>query len=233
MSGISCIAWRIDSAALSKSRSCEEGTGALQIGRRPAICGGGRLAPWRRSCHRPSLGVVLGVRRVGWGRRRTLLADRGDAAGAGAGLAQHRAAEHAARTTGSLRNALRGEIIGDAALLFGRGRVDQPHQQEERHHRGDEVGIGDFPRAAVMAAVPAFLHAFDDDRAVACHGGTPLPAAGRLSPGFPRSRTSPNFEATACLKRVNRALRPRGTAMSFDTRAFRQALGIFPRASPW
>src|SRR3546814_15724146 len=59
----------------------------------------------------------------------------------------------------------RREIVGERlALLLGR-RAEQPHQQEEGHHRGDEVGIGHFPRAAVMAAVRRLDHLLDDDRA--------------------------------------------------------------------
>ena len=47
-------------------------------------------------------------------------------------------------------------------LLRLRGGVQQPHQQEERHHGGDEIGVGDLPGAAVMAAVPAFFLNDDD-----------------------------------------------------------------------
>ena len=69
----------------------------------------------------------------------------------------------------------------------GRGGVDQPHQQEEGHHRGHEVGIGDFPGAAVMAAMPALLDALDDDRVVAGHDpATQFTRLGRpvFSPGW-------------------------------------------------
>ena len=52
-------------------------------------------------------------------------------------------------------------------LLLRIGRVDQPHQQEEGHHRRHEVGIGDLPRAAVVAAADHLLDLLDDDRAVA------------------------------------------------------------------
>ena len=102
-------------------------------------------------------------RRGGRGRR-LLLHHRLGAAGMGGFLAHHLAAQHAAGAGHGLGDGLRREIIGDAALLFGRGGVDQPHQQEEGHHRGDEVGIGDFPGAAMMAAMPALLDALDDDR---------------------------------------------------------------------
>src|SRR4051812_48086828 len=41
--------------------------------------------------------------------------------------------------------------------------ADQPHHQEERHHRRHEVGVGHLPGAAVMA-VGRRLPALDDDR---------------------------------------------------------------------
>ena len=87
----------------------------------------------------------------------------------GAVFAHHLAAQHAAGTGHGLGDGLGREIVGDAALLFRGGGVDQPHQQEEGHHRGHEVGIGDFPGAAVMAAMPALLDALDNDRVVAGH----------------------------------------------------------------
>ena len=57
----------------------------------------------------------------------------------------------------------RVEEVGDALLVALGGRAEQPHQQEERHHRGDEVGVGDLPRAAVLA-VAALADPLDDDR---------------------------------------------------------------------
>ena len=68
-----------------------------------------------------------------------------------------------------LRNTLRREIIRDAALLLGRGRVDQPHQQEEGHHGRHEVGVSHLPGATVVTPVPAFLDALDDDGVIAGH----------------------------------------------------------------
>ena len=35
--------------------------------------------------------------------------------------------------------------------LFFIGGPEEPHQQKERHHRRHEIGIGDFPCAAVVA----------------------------------------------------------------------------------
>ena len=47
--------------------------------------------------------------------------------------------------------------MGDADLLLFAGCVQQPQQQEKRHHRGDEVGVGDFPGAAMVPAMAAFF----------------------------------------------------------------------------
>ena len=66
----------------------------------------------------------------------------------------------AARAGHGLGDGLGREVVSDAALLFGSGGVDQPHQQEEGHHRGHEVRICDLPGAAVMAPIPAFLMRF-------------------------------------------------------------------------
>lgn len=43
----------------------------------------------------------------------------------------------------------------DNSLFLVRG-AEQPHEQKERHHRRNEVGIGDLPSPAVMPV-------FDDD----------------------------------------------------------------------
>ena len=53
------------------------------------------------------------------------------------------------------------EISADGFLNLLAG-VEQPEDDEERHHGGDEVGVGDFPRAAVVAAVAAFFLEDDD-----------------------------------------------------------------------
>jgi hypothetical protein len=72
-------------------------------------------------------------------------------------IGQHRALRKCRATTERLtgarrvvrQHAVRAEVVGQPfALLLG-GRVQEPHQQEERHHRGDEIGIGYFPRAAM------------------------------------------------------------------------------------
>jgi hypothetical protein len=44
------------------------------------------------------------------------------------------------------------EIFGNTFQIALVGRAEQPHQQEECHHRRDEIGIGNFPRAAVCHA---------------------------------------------------------------------------------
>ena len=49
-----------------------------------------------------------------------------------------------------------------------RALADDPHHQEERHHRGDEVGVRHLPRPTVVAVlgVPGFL---DDDDWLVLH----------------------------------------------------------------
>ena len=53
------------------------------------------------------------------------------------------------------------EVSADGFLNLLAG-VEQPEDDEERHHGGDEIGIGDFPGAAVMAAVATFFLEDDD-----------------------------------------------------------------------
>src|SRR5262249_6982387 len=68
------------------------------------------------------------------------------------------------------------EVVEDRRALFLRHGGDEPHHQEERHHRGDEVRVRHFPGAAVMAAVAFLVALDDDDRAIvgrASHAETP------------------------------------------------------------
>ena len=80
---------------------------------------------------------------------------------------------------GQLRNFRRAPVRLRANFLGGAGRifeiaadcnlkllaaVHEPQHDEERHHGGDEIGIGYLPRATVMAAVAAFF--LDDDDGV-------------------------------------------------------------------
>jgi hypothetical protein len=51
----------------------------------------------------------------------------------------------------------------DNSLLFVR-RPQKPHQQKERHHRGHEVRIGHFPRAAMVASGYHLLALHDNGR---------------------------------------------------------------------
>jgi hypothetical protein len=76
------------------------------------------------------------------------------------------AAERLAGAGGRVRHQVVGaEIVGESfTLVLGRG-VEQPHQQEERHHRGDEIGVRDLPGAAVVAALDDFI-LLDDDSAL-------------------------------------------------------------------
>ena len=65
--------------------------------------------------------------------------------------------------------------------------------QEERHHRGDEVRVGDLPGAAVMAGVAALL-LDDDDGVLASLRSTPPP------PSAP-SRRAPRQSCLGLLER--------------------------------
>src|SRR5580704_5360465 len=52
------------------------------------------------------------------------------------------------------------EIPANSLLDFGR-LIQEPEDDEKRHHGSDEISVSDFPRAAVVAAVAAFF--LDDD----------------------------------------------------------------------
>src|SRR5690606_24201753 len=80
------------------------------------------------------------------------------------------AAKHAAGARQAAADGGGREIVGHAFFLLVGRDVQQPQKQEEGHHRGHEVGIGDFPRAAVMRMF-ALLDLLDDDWAFAlCRG---------------------------------------------------------------
>ena len=85
---------------------------------------------------------------------------------------------------GFLGRAVRiAKIAADRILNFLAG-VQQPQHDEQRHHGGHEIRIGDFPRAAMMAAVAAFF-LDDDDRGFGGHEAlsTLLSKPRRLSAG--------------------------------------------------
>ena len=67
-----------------------------------------------------------------------------------------------------LEDARVAEVAGDAGL-DRLALPDDPHDEEEGHHRGDEVGVGHLPGAAVVAVPVALLLLDDDDRSV-LHG---------------------------------------------------------------
>src|SRR6185436_4342058 len=54
------------------------------------------------------------------------------------------------------------EVSADGRLHF-LPLSNQPEHQEERHHRRDEISVGDFPGATMMAAAVISLLADDDD----------------------------------------------------------------------
>ena len=108
------------------------------------------------------------------------------------------------------------EILRDAAPLHRRHRTQQPHQQEERHHRGHEVRVGELPRAAVMP-LAAPDHALDEDRTVfvVAHPGAFVvtqPAA-RVTFALTRRTCSSSSENDG-RSVENSTLRPNSTAMA-------------------
>ena len=58
--------------------------------------------------------------------------------------------------------------------LFLIRRPEEPHHQEERHHRSDEIGVGHFPGAAMMTASNDLL-ALDDNGRFGFSGHTTTP----------------------------------------------------------
>ncbi len=60
------------------------------------------------------------------------------------------------RAVAALLRDLAAEVALHRQLRFRVG-TDQPEHKEQRHHRRDEVGVRDFPAAAVMSA---FMSAF-------------------------------------------------------------------------
>src|SRR5207249_4352762 len=79
----------------------------------------------------------------------------------------HRAAAQHARAPEVLRDLLAEPHVG---------LRQQPEHDEERHHRGHEVRVGDLPRAAVVRGVALLLPA-DDDARLRVLGGGHQPAA--------------------------------------------------------
>ena len=140
--------------------------------------GASGLSVTRRDRRRPRSCSTTGRLPEGSGRRRgrtpARLIERG------------MAAERLAGAGGACDSmAIGAEVVGEALALVLGGGVQQPHQQEERHHGGDEIGVGDLPGAAVMAALGDLVF-FDDNLALgallamlARH--VYLPEAGRMT----------------------------------------------------
>ena len=64
-------------------------------------------------------------------------------------------------------------------LLAG---VEKPENDKERHHGGDEIGVGDLPCAAMVAAVAAFFLEDDDGTSFVHDVGEPEIKRRRLRP---------------------------------------------------
>ena len=67
---------------------------------------------------------------------------------------------HARRLLAELR---RIEVGRDLRDLFLVGNIEQPHDEEERHHRRHQVGERDLPRASMVSLVLAAAAPADDD----------------------------------------------------------------------
>ncbi len=90
----------------------------------------------------------------------------------------------AGRLRGGVHELDRVEVFDDGGLGLVVGR-QQPHDQEEGHHGGHEIRVGDLPRAAVVAVLVAAAVALDDDDLV----GVGLVAHAASSPtAFARPR---------------------------------------------
>src|SRR5206468_9403103 len=68
------------------------------------------------------------------------------------------------------------EVLRDLLAQPHVGLREQPEHDEQRHHRGHEVRVGDLPRAAVVGGVALLLPA-DDDARLRVLGGGHQPAA--------------------------------------------------------
>jgi hypothetical protein len=93
--------------------------------------------------HRARL-VIEGLLAMRW-RHARLLHDRRDVG---------RAAVHRQLGVGQDAGA---EVVGDLLARLGVGRRQEPEHHEQRHHRGDEVGVGDLPGPAVVAVATDLL----------------------------------------------------------------------------
>ena len=183
-----------------------------------------------------SAGGAPGSRRVRGERRLAVLVldvepdgDRAalhpDGAGVGGQLAfrvEGLAAEGLAGAAGALPEHVGGrEVVGEAPPLLLRGGVEQPHQEEEGHHGGDEVRVGHLPRAAVVA-VPDHLFPLEDD------GRRRRPALARrpiLEPA-PFRRDGASWGAA-----VNAGLRPGRRRPAYPATAGRRRPASWPRAT--
>src|SRR5690606_29785226 len=66
----------------------------------------------------------------------------------------------------------RAEVFGDLRQLLRAGDRQQPHHQEERHHRRHKVGISDLPGAAVMGGMMRLSLSDQNDRMILFHASS-------------------------------------------------------------
>jgi hypothetical protein len=87
------------------------------------------------------------------------------------------------------------EVAAHRLLYLRLAAAQEPQHDEQRHHGGDKVGIGNLPRAAVMAAMAAFF--LDDDDGRGRHDAAyPAAAPVAAAPPPPQRRV---FRAAASL----------------------------------
>ena len=170
-SGSCSTAWRSANSAAAKRRLLALGDLALELGLAELLHRHARIVAARRVRRGAGragaiLVVVIGAAEVAQHRLAERQRRRHGRRRLRAGRADGDAAEHAAGAARRLRGHGRLEIIGDAALLNVGGDVEQPQQQEERHHRRDEIGIGDLPGAAMRRMAAMAFDLLDDERLV-------------------------------------------------------------------
>ena len=104
------------------------------------------------------------------------------------------------------------EVIGDHLPLHRAGLRNQPHYQEERHHRGHKIGVGDFPRTTVMSMLFLLSLARNDYRGIVFHAVGSADLDLRLALDF-TSRTCSSSSSKEGRSLVKMVFRPNSTAI--------------------
>ncbi len=104
----------------------------------------------------------------------------------------------------------RAEIFGDLRQLLRAGDRQQPHHQEERHHRRHKIGISDLPGAAVMSGMMRLALSDQNDRMILFHASSSSVAC--CAGAFTR-RTCSSSSTKEGRSVVYSVLRPNSTAI--------------------